>query len=272
MDSLLLITQIVSPLLYLISFIFYLRGFIRKEFPQRETTGVLLLAIICHFTFLAIIFLKTGHLPLGEVFRSTSLFALITVIIYVILEFIIKERAFGIFVLPVILLLQIIAVVAIDMEKPLAQVLTNLIFEVHVLIILSAYAGFALSFISSIMYIMLFYEIHGKHLGFFYTRLPSLKFLDEFNIHTVTAGFIFLSLGIILGIYNSMKVWGIPFPRDPKMEIVLINWLIYALLLISHRLIGWRGTRTSYLSILGFGCVLVSFMIISTLFSHVHSF
>ena len=243
MDILLLITRIVSPVLYLICFIFYLRGFIKKDFPRKETTNILLLAIACHFIFLFIIFLKTNHLPLGEVFRSASLFALLTATIYVILESAIKERAFGIFVLPIILTLQTVAVSTINIAKPLAQVLSNLIFEVHVLIMLSAYAGFALSFISSIMYIMLFYEIHGKRLGFFYSRLPSLKFLDEFNIYTVTAGLVFLSTGIVLGIYNSLKVWGEPFPRDPKMEIVLVNWSIYALLLLSHRMAGWRGPR-----------------------------
>jgi ABC-type transport system involved in cytochrome c biogenesis permease subunit len=48
-------------------------------------------------------------------------------------------------------------------------------------------------------YMLQFKEIKKKHLGYFYTRLPSLQILDVMNSRAVTVGWIFLTLGVIVG-------------------------------------------------------------------------
>ena len=51
-------------------------------------------------------------------------------------------------------------------------------FWVHVASLLFAYASFALAGVLGVTYMLQFKEIKKKHLGFFYTRLPSLQILD----------------------------------------------------------------------------------------------
>jgi ABC-type transport system involved in cytochrome c biogenesis permease subunit len=259
-------------LLYIVSFWFYLQGFRKREYTQRRTTGILGAAVVLHTVLLVLISMKTGHLPLAGVFIVISVFAYLLAVLYLLIEYTIRERSFGIFVLPFVTGLQILASLAMDFSKPFPEVLQNLFFEVHVLSMLIGYAGFALSFIASIMYIILFHEIQSKHLGYYYSRLPSLKFLDIFSTRTVTIGLIFMTTGILMGVYNSWQVWQTLWPRDPKMTAVLINWLIYAFLLGARKGLSWEANKTSYVSIIGFISILISFIIVSSMFSDIHSF
>ncbi len=266
------VLRIVTPLLYIISFVLYLRGFKIREYNTVTTAGSLICALSLHVVFLILISLRTGHLPLTGVFIVISSFACVMAAIYIALEFLIKERSFGVFVLPFVIMLQVLSGVMLDIEKPVPEVLNNLLFEIHVLGMLVSYAGYALSFMASIMYIILFHEIQSRHLGYYYSRLPSLKYLDFFSVRTVTIGFIFMTLGILLGAYNSYHVWNTVWPRDPKMTAVVINWLVYLFLLIGRKYVNWEGHKVAYVSIAGFVLILVSFIIVSSMVSQVHSF
>ncbi len=272
MDTFLLILRIVTPLLYMLNFVYYFRGFKTREYDQGKTTGILGLALVAHTVLLVLVSMKTGHLPLTGLFIVISVFAYVIALIYFTLEFLIKERSFGIFVLSFVVALQVISGIMLDVHKPVPEVLNNLLFEIHVLSMLVSYAGYALSFLAGIMYIILFHEIQSRHLGYYYSRLPSLKYLDFFSIRTVSIGFIFMTIGILLGAYNSWQVWDVVWPRDPKMTTVIINWAVYLFILVSRKYFNWEGHKVSYMSIIAFVLVLVSFFIISSMVSEVHSF
>ena len=66
---------------------------------------------------------------------------------------------------------------------------------VHVLSLLFAYASFALACVVGVTYVLLFKELKAKHLGFFYSRLPSLRVLDVMNGRAVAIGWLFLTHG-----------------------------------------------------------------------------
>src|SRR4029078_11163667 len=82
-------------------------------------------------------------------------------------------------------------------ERP--ALLRSPLFTVHVLAMLFAYASFALAFVLGITYVLLFKEIKAKHLGFFYTRLPSLQTLDKMNGRAIIVGWVFLCAGLLTG-------------------------------------------------------------------------
>ena len=74
--------------------------------------------------------------------------------------------------------------------------------------LLFAYASFALACVIGITYVLLFKEIKAKHLGFFYTRLPSLQVLDSMNQKAIVVGWVFLTIGLVVG-----AVWTGPGAR-----------------------------------------------------------
>ena len=141
-------------------------------------------------------------------------------------------------------------------------VLQGPLFGIHVSSLLFAYASFALACVIGITYVLLFKEIKAKHLGFFYARLPSLQVLDRMNQRAIVIGWIFLTIGMIVGAIWAAQARGgyrRGDPRvqamslqDPKIFVALLCWAVYSFELFAARRIGWGGRRAAYLSALGF--------------------
>src|SRR5205814_4109130 len=129
---------------------------------------------------------------------ATSTFVWLLVLAYLYTEMTTDERAMGTFILPLVVALQ-----SIPAFKPVIEdrsaVLQGPLFGVHVSSLLFAYASFALACVIGITYMLLFKEIKAKHLGFFYARLPSLQVLDRMNQRAIVIGWIFLTLGLVVG-------------------------------------------------------------------------
>jgi ABC-type transport system involved in cytochrome c biogenesis permease subunit len=173
--------------------------------------------------------------------------------------------------------LQAISAIRPEVEAR-AAVLQGPLFGIHVSSLLFAYASFALAGVIGITYVLLFKEIKAKHLGFFYTRLPSLQVLDTMNHRAIAVGWVFLSVGLIVGF-----VWAAQAPgydprvqamsvQDPKIAVALVCWAVYSFEVFAVRRIGWGGRRAAYLSALAFAIVLLNFVPVSYFLTNSHNF
>jgi ABC-type transport system involved in cytochrome c biogenesis permease subunit len=200
---------------------------------------------------------------------------------YLYVEMTTDERAMGVFILPLLVALQTIPGFRPGIEER-AAVLQGPLFGVHVSSLLFAYASFALACVIGITYVLLFKEIKAKHLGFFYARLPSLQVLDRMNQRAIVIGWIFLTIGMIVGgiwAAQARAGYGAGDPRvqaisleDPKIYVALLCWFVYSFELFAARRIGWGGRRAAYLSAVGFVIVLFNFVPITYFFSKSHNF
>jgi len=267
------ILHISSLAIYAASLVQYWNYFRSKSKSiGRISSSLLLFATLVHTIMLIVYSAKRGVVPLGQFAGAVTSFAWILAVFYLIQENLLREREFGAFITPVIILAQTMSVFFIDYTRPLASVLQNVMFEIHVSAILIGYSSFTLGFIASVMYLLLFKDIQGHRFGLFYSRLPSLEFLDKVNIRSINIGLIFLTTGILLGMFNAGIAWGFIWNWDPKLTVVLINWLIYIYLAISHLVFNWRGQRTAVISIIGFTVVIFSFFIVTNFTSTIHTF
>jgi ABC-type uncharacterized transport system permease subunit len=187
------------------------------------------------------------------------------------------ERAMGTFILPLAVALQTIPALNPGIEDR-ADVLQGPLFGIHVSSLLFAYASFALACVIGITYVLLFKEIKAKHLGFFYARLPSLQVLDSMNHRAIAIGWVFLTIGLLVGALWASRAPGYD-PRvqamslqDPKIFVAIICWAVYSFEAFAARRIGWGGRRTAYLSAIGFGIVLLNFVPISYFLTDSHNF
>jgi len=90
--------------------------------------------------------------------------------------------------------------------------------------------------------------------------LPSRDALDELIYQCTILGFIFLTLGIITGAVWAHYAWGRYWGWDPKETWSLITWLVYAAMLHSRYVRGWRGRRMAVMALVGLFCVLVTYL------------
>jgi ABC-type transport system involved in cytochrome c biogenesis permease subunit len=252
----------------------------RNAAAGRAATTLLVFAALAHTFAIGMQTVEYGHPPVAGPTSAISTFVWLLALAYLYTEMTTDERAMGVFILPLIVVLQVIPALNTGVE-PQLPVLQSPLFSIHILSLLFAYASFALACVIGITYVLLFKEIKAKHLGIFYARLPSLQILDRMNQRAIVIGWIFLTIGLIVG-----AVW-IPQARayapripqlqymsleDPKIFVALICWAVYSFELFAARRIGWGGRRTAYLSALGFAIVLLNLLPISYFLTRSHNF
>lgn len=260
--------------IYLGAWLYYARFFRHGKTLEGARAGRLLaLAAGLHFFYLIHLAVYIRHLPVTDVFESITTCVWLFGAVYLSLEWRLQERSLGAFILPVIIILQAISNLFLDFNHELPAILQNVVFEIHVLMVLLSYSAFAISFIASLLYVLLARDLERKSLGLFYRRLPSLAFFDSLSNFAVNTGLVFLTAGVALGIYTGIEVSETFFAAwDPKFIAVGLTWLIYALHLFSRRAAGWQGKRVALISLVGFGWVLFSFLVVSLVLSKVHHF
>jgi ABC-type transport system involved in cytochrome c biogenesis permease subunit len=222
--------------------------------------------------------MQAGYAPLVGTTAAVSAFVWLLGLAYLYVELTTEERAMGMFV--TVLLAGLAVLPALNPSPaPRPELLRSPLFTVHVLSMLFAYASFALAFVLGITYVLLFKEIKAKHLGFFYTRLPSLQTLDVMNGRAVVVGWLFLTCGLIIGGVWAMRIHGSSDPRvqamgiaDPKILVALISWVIYSFALFARRAIGWSGRRAAWLSAFAFVLVLLNLVPVGYFLTRSHNF
>ena len=272
--------NILPLILYVVASGAYAVYFARRhEAAGRIATVTLVLGALTHAFVIGMQTMQVGHIPFVGTTGAVSAFVCLLALAYLYTEMMTEERAMGVFIVPLMALLQIIPAVANSVaERP--AVLDSPWFAIHVSALLSAYASFALACVLGITYVLLFKELKAKHLGFFYARLPSLQVLDRMNSRAVAVGWLFLTLGLIVG-----AVWLVQIqsdsadPRvqamslfDPKIFIVLLCWVVYSFALYARRSIGWSGRRAALLSAIGFTILLLNFVPLSYFVTQSHNF
>src|SRR6059058_2130667 len=253
----------------------------RNPAVGRSATTLLVAAALSHTFVIGMQTMEVGHVPVQGKTSAISTFVWLLALSYLYVEMTTEERAMGVFILPLLAALQTIPVLHPGSEDR-SLVLRSPLFGIHVSSLLFAYASFALACVIGITYVLLFKEIKAKHLGFFYARLPSLQVLDRMNQRAIVIGWVFLTVGLIVGAIWAAQArvgYGAGDPRvqamslqDPKIFVAFLCWAVYSFELFAARRIGWGGRRTAYLSALGFSIVLLNLVPISYFLTTSHNF
>lgn len=270
----------IPLLLYLAAGLAYAAHFVTRQVTLgRLASALLAVGALSHTFVIGMQTMAAGHVPIAGTTQAISTFVWLLALAYLYMEMTTEERALGVFIVPLLVALQFIRATHPVVEKRV-PILESAWFGVHVATLLFAYASFALACVVGITYVLLFKEIKAKHLGFFYARLPSLESLDLMNRRTVTVGWLFLTVGVIVGWVWAAQARGGPIydPRvqamsvtDPKIIGALVCWGVYTFALYARRL-GWGGKRAAYLSALGFAFILFNFVPIGYFLTRSHNF
>lgn len=127
---------------------------------------------------------------------------------------------------------------------------------VHVALVLVGLAALVLNFGSAVMYVLQEKQLKAKRPGVFYYGLPALETLDHLTLVTLTVGFPFLTVGLLLGVLQAGRSWAALLAGDPLALFSVVMWLVYAATLSGRAVGRWHGRRAAYFAIVGF-CVLL---------------
>ena len=267
--------------IYFAAFVFYLfRMILGREFWGKLASGIALAGLAAQ-SFALMLRWKTsydlgmGHAPLSNFYESLIFFAWTIVLLYLLMEWRLKNRSIGTFVLPVAFLIMAYASISpgiVNRIEPLIHALQSNWLTSHVLTCFMGYASFTVAFaLGMIFFVKKLSGGDTAKASLFIRLLPSEYQIDELMYSSTALGFIFLTLGIVTGSVWAHYAWGAYWSWDPKETWSLITWLMYAVMLHTRLVRGWRGKRMAVMAIIGFGCVLFTYLGVNLLPS-LHSY
>ena len=256
-----------TTFVYFAAFMVYLLGMVmNRSFFSRMGTYLSLLGFAAQTLAIILRWVESyrmgiGHAPLSNLYESLIFFSWTLMLLYLILEWRTKNRTIGTFVTPLVFLAMAYASFSPNISshiQPLIPALKSNWLISHVITCFFGYAAFALSFGISIMYLLKRLDIEETN-NLFLSLIPSNEILDDLNYQMIVIGFLMLTLGIITGAVWAHSAWGTYWSWDPKETWSLITWLVYALVIHTRLVKGWKGKKIAILSIVGFACVLFTY-------------
>ena len=166
----------VATLSYLIAMVLYIShlAFKKKKGIGVAASTVTYIGILLQTTAILLrwkvsYMMDIGRVPLSNLYESLVFFTWSTVLIYLIVEYKYKTRAFGAFVMPVAFLaLAFINVAGINADiTPLVPALKSNWLFYHVLVSFLGYAAFAVAFAISMIFLIIDTEDRGPLTNFY---------------------------------------------------------------------------------------------------------
>jgi cytochrome c-type biogenesis protein CcsB len=262
--------------------LYFTYPFFKNQKFSKLITAIVLLGLSFHTVGLGLRWYESyqlgyGHIPLSNMYEALISLSWTTVLIYLFFELRYKNKMLGVFIFPIVGIAMAFASLSPNIQdeiEPLIPALQSNWLTYHVITCFLGYSGFAVSFGASIMYLIKFKKNPEKPSSQQAPEglLPSLEDLDEIIYKTIAIGFLLLGVGIITGAVWANYAWGSYWSWDPKETWSLITWLVYAAFIHARLTRGWRGRKAAVLSIIGFACVIFTFLGVNYLLSGLHSY
>jgi ABC-type uncharacterized transport system permease subunit len=199
-----------------------------------------------HFVSLTETLAAAHHALPVDTHETLSLLGLLLVVAFLILARVYRTVSFGIFLLPVAVLLTVLPAFHPGRETLAYPIQTGWLF-LHIGLLLTAYAALFLSLIASLLYLVQERRLKQK-LAPRRSLLPPLATLDQIALNALLFGLPCMTAGLIIGSVIALQTAGPAFFADPKVLLAIAMWLAYIAMIFIRRHSGLRGRRAVYLS------------------------
>lgn len=251
-------------------------GFLFHTALKKEKVGRIALYLagagfVLHTGAIVLRVIESGRLPFSNQFEFATSFTWGIVLCYLVLHILYRFTAVGTFVMPIAFLVMGYASVLPKTIKPLMPALQSNWLYVHVGTAIISYGAFAVSAGLAAMYLINLYQKKDN------TPKDNKQFLDAetsdyLSYRVISFGYLMLTLVILTGAIWAKAAWSRYWAWDPKETWSLITWLIYSVYLHLRLNRGWVGKPAAWFAVIGFICVIFTFIGVNTLLAGLHSY
>lgn len=189
--------------------------------------------------------------------NSLVLAAWAIVLVYFIVEHIVKVKVYGTVLVPLALVLLFIAqllglgAVPGTLSPAEARLVDNWRVGVHVALIVFANAGFAIGGVASATYLALESQLKRHRTTTMFKRLPSLAQTDQVARRAIIWSFPAYTAGLLLGVVRAIETDVNAWFGDPRVMLAGIVWALYAVYLYLHYGRHATGRTTAWVAVAG---------------------
>ena len=249
----------------------------------RMGTALTALGFLFHLAGTVLRGIAAERVPWSNMYEFALTGVLLVVAVYLIVLTRFDLRFLGSLITGLAVVLLGGATLAFHVEVvPLADPLKSVWLVIHVFVASLATALFALAFGLSVMQLLqtrrerklaaaASSDAAAPRRSFLQT-LPTADALESLAYRFAIIGFIFWTFTLIAGSIWANDAWGRFWGFDTKEVWTFVIWVLYAGYIHARATRGWRGTRSAWLSIIGFAAVLFNFTIVNVFFKGLHAY
>lgn len=200
------------------------------------------------------------------------------VLLYFVMEHVIRIRVYGAFLIPVAAVLMAAAQlvggtgVATSLTPEQLNQLDSYGIGFHVALIVFANAAFAFAAVSSGLYLFQEGQLKRHRTSRFGRRLPSLATLQTVSRRSVSLGYPIYTAGLTLGVIRAIQVDVASWWADPRIMLAGLVWACYGAYLVIVYRHEVSSRASSWVALGGFVLVVILAILARTLPSGFHVF
>jgi len=252
----------------------------RRYLWARIGTALTVLGFVFHVGGDVLRGLAAGRVPWSNMYEFALTGTMLIIAVFLGVLFRYDLRFLGSFVTGLTVVLLGGATLAYYVQVvPLADPLKSIWLVIHVFVASLSTAFFALAFALSVLQLL---QTRRERIAAqrdadqargglrFLRTLPGSDALESLAYRFTIIGFILWTFTLIAGSIWANDAWGRYWGFDTKEVWTFVIWVLYAGYIHARATRGWRGTRSAWLSIVGFTAVIFNFTIVNQFFKGLH--
>ena len=217
--------------------------------PVRAVCGVLALGVAFHLAALSALTSATGHLPLTGFAPALSFAGFVLGATLLVAELVAREVSLELVAAPLAALPTTIANI-IGVRPAAEPAATQSAWLVaHILLGFVGIAAFATAAAAGAMYLLQRRELKARRFGALFRIVPPLATLDRVNHVAALAGWLGLTLGVVLAVSYSVV-----YRRLDLLQVIwgLAAWAAVSAIALGRVVGGWQARRAAVVSSVSF--------------------
>jgi cytochrome c-type biogenesis protein CcsB len=242
---------------------------------ERVAIAMTILALVVHIGSDVLRGVAADRVPWGNMFEFSLTGTALIVLIFLVVQFWQNLKFLGVFITGLILILLGVATVNYYVPVvPLQPALQSYWLVIHVFVAIAGTGFFAIAAGLAVSQLVQTYRQGHREIRQlkFMETLPDADRLEVLTYRVVLVGFVLWTFTLIAGAIWAERAWGRYWGWDTKEVWTFIIWVIYAGYIHARATRGWRGARSSWLALVGFGAVMFNFAVVNVFFKGLHSY
>jgi ABC-type uncharacterized transport system permease subunit len=200
------------------------------------------------------------HFPANDFFESMSLGAWLVTVAFLGIYWRYKAESLSVFVFPLVFVMTLVAALRNPVSHFSSEAVRSTWLTIHIVLALLGYAALLFTAIAAVAYLIQERQLKQKQTRTFYELFPPLGTLDELISRSLGAGFVFITISIIIGILWTWIDRGTSWIDNGLISSSSITWGIYLALIFFRVSAGWRGRKAAILAIVALCCSAIAWM------------
>jgi len=183
--------------------------------------------------------------------NTLILFAWALVLLYFVMEHLIKVKVYGTLLVPLSVILMTASQLVAGSGAPTSHLIENWKIGIHVALIAFANAGFLIAAVAAVTYLVQEVQLKRHQTNVIFKRLPSLGKIDMLARRAVAFAYPAYTGGLLLGVLRAIETDPPGWWADPRVVLAGVAWGVFGAYLVLHYTQRASARTTSWIAIAG---------------------